>query len=281
MWMTLTIVAVLLSLIWSLTGRVTCRTRRKSFWSIIGNVGLFKPSEAVKAHRRLRKIYGDIYTIMIFHKPIIFVHGFDNIRELLVKHGDVFSERPRSLVTDLVEGNGVIWSSGPMWKETRSFALTTLRKFGFGRRCLESQIMEEVDCLMEKLENYENEAFNIQNVLNSSTANVICSLLFGRRFAYDDARFKRLIDLLSKAFSSINTSSPVFLFPSLCNIRIFNIDPLLENRHALRAFVNEMIDEHRRNLDGDHINDFIDAFLLEQKQRSNEFNTTFTGDLGS
>ncbi|XP_061184491.1 cytochrome P450 2B4-like [Saccostrea echinata] len=278
MWVTLTIVFVLLCLIWSLTGRPKGLPPGPTCYPIIGNVGIFKPSEGLEAHRRLRKIYGDIYTIMIFHKPIIFVHGFNDIRALLAKHGDIFSERPRCLGTDLAGGNGVVWSSGPLWKETRSFALMTLRKFGFGRRCMESQIMEEVDCLMEKLGKCENEVLDIKNVLNASTANVICSLLFGRRFDYDDTRFKRLIDLLSKSFSSVTTASPVFIFPSLRNIRIFYIDPVLENVHAFRAFLDEIIEEHRRSFDENHIDDFIDAFLLEQKQRSNEINTIFTAE---
>ncbi|XP_062602732.1 cytochrome P450 2C37-like isoform X6 [Saccostrea cucullata] len=180
MWVTLAIVVVLLTLIWSLTGRPKGLPPGPTCYPIIGNVGLFKPSEALKAHRRLRKIYGDIFTIMIFHKPIIFVHGFDNIRALLVKHGDIFSDRPRMLSTDIAEGNGVIWSWGPLWKETRSFSVMTLRKFGFGKRSMESQIMEEVDCLIEKLGKSENEAFDIKNLLNASTANVICSLLFDK-----------------------------------------------------------------------------------------------------
>ncbi|XP_062602729.1 cytochrome P450 2B4-like isoform X3 [Saccostrea cucullata] len=276
MWEALAIVAVLLSLIWSLTGRPKGLPPGPTCYPIIGNVGIFKPSEGLKAHRRLRKIYGDIYTIMIFHKPIIFVHGFDNIRALLVKHGDATSERPRSLSSDLAQGNGVIWSWGPLWKETRSFSVMTLRKFGFGKRSMESQIMEEVDCLIEKLGKSENEAFDIKNLLNASTANVICSLLFGRRFDYDDTRFKHLIDLLSRAFSSVTTASPVYIFPSLCKFRIFNIDTVLENIRAYRAFLDEMIEEHRRNFDENHIDDFIDAFLLEQKQTSDESNTIFT-----
>ncbi|XP_061170599.1 cytochrome P450 2B4-like [Saccostrea echinata] len=278
MWVTLAIIVVLVCLIWGLTGRPNGLPPGPTCFPIVGNVGIFKPSESVKAHRRLRKIHGDIYTIMIFHKPIIFVHGFYNIRDVLVKHGDVFSERPRSLATDIAEGNGVLWSSGSLWKEMRTFSLMTLRKFGFGRRCLENQIIDEVDCLMEKLEKYENEAFDIQSLLNASVANVICSLLFGKRFDYDETRFQRLIYLLSRFFRSISLSSPVFLFPSLRHIRIFNIDSVKENTNAMTAFFNEMIEEHRRNFDENNINDFIDAYLLEQKQRGNEINTNFTDE---
>ncbi|XP_048776299.2 cytochrome P450 2U1-like isoform X3 [Ostrea edulis] len=188
MWVTIAIALLFVSLIWSLTGRRKGLPPGPTCYPIIGNVGLFKPSEAVQGHRRLRKIYGDFYSMMIFHKPMIIVHGYQNIRELLGKHGDMFSERPKGFASEVItKGKGLIWSSGPLWKEQRTFALTTMRKFGFGRRCMESQIIEE-------------------------------------------------------------------------------------------GFVKEMIEEHKRNFDEDNINDYIDTYLLEQKQRSNEVDTTFTDE---
>jgi hypothetical protein len=165
-----------------------------------------------------------------------------------------------------------------LWKEQRTFALTAMRKFGFGRRCMESQIMEEVDCLIEELEKYENEAFDIQTLLNTSVSNVICSLLFGKRFEYDDSKFKRLIFILNKMFSTGNSSSPANIFPMLRHIKFFSLDSLLEIVHSLEIFVSEMIEEHKKKFDENNINDYIDAFLLEQKQRSNEVETTFTGN---
>lgn len=41
------------------------------------------------------------------------------------------------------------------------------------------------------------------------------------------------------------------------------------------GFANEVIEEHRKNFDGNNVNDFIDAFLLEQKV-AGEY-TSFTG----
>jgi hypothetical protein len=85
---------LLFFLIWSLSGRRKGLPPGPTCYPIIGNVGVINPPEAVQGHRRLRKAYGDIYSLMIFHKSMIFVHGYDNIRELLLKHGDMFSDRP-------------------------------------------------------------------------------------------------------------------------------------------------------------------------------------------
>lgn len=171
---------------------------------------------------------------------------------------------------------GLVWSSGSLWKEQRTFALTTMRKFGFGRRCMESQIMEEVDCFMKELEKYENKAFDIRVLLNTTVSNVICSLIFGKRFDYEDVKFKRMMFLFNELVASLNVSFPAFIFPWLHNIRMSKLDTAEESANAVFAFVTEIIEEHRRNFDEDNINDYIDAYLLEQKQRS-EIDTTFTG----
>lgn len=102
MWITVAIVVVLVALIWRLTGRPKGLPPGPTCYPVIGNVGLFKPSEATQAHRKLRKQYGDFYTLMIFHKPVIFISGFQHIREILVKHGEVFSERPRVYTSEII-----------------------------------------------------------------------------------------------------------------------------------------------------------------------------------
>eukprot|EP00105_Crassostrea_gigas_P017506 XP_011435295.1 PREDICTED: cytochrome P450 2C14-like [Crassostrea gigas] len=277
MWVTVAIVVVLIALIWRYTGRPKGLPPGPTCYPIIGNVGLFKPSEAIQAHRKLRKKYGDIYTIMTFHKPMIAVHGYDNIRELLVKHGDLFSDRPLTIMNGVFnKGKGLIWSSGPLWKEQRTFALTTMRKFGFGKRCLQNQIMEEVDCLMEELEKYGNKPFDIQNTLNISVSNVICSMLFGNRFDYEDARFKHLIVLLNKLFATSSPSSPAVIFPILRHLPMSRVDTMQNVFAEIDGFANEVIEEHRKNFDGNNVNDFIDAFLLEQKVAGE--NTSFTDE---
>lgn len=110
MWKKVTTVAIccILGIIWRFTGRPKGLPPGPICYPIVGNVGLFKPSEAVKANRRLRKQYGDIYTIMFFHKPIITVHGYANIRELMVKNVDMFLDRPITIINGVFnKGKGM------------------------------------------------------------------------------------------------------------------------------------------------------------------------------
>lgn len=158
---------------------------------------------------------------------------------------------------------GLAWSSGAWWKEQRTFALTTLRKFGFGKRCLQSQVTEEVDCLMDEFEKYEGKPFNIHYQLKISVSNVI--------------KFQHLMRLLNTLLTVVNFSSPAFIFPSLSRFSIFSFTKANPTIKALAEFVGERAEEHRETFDENNIKDYIDAYLLEQKQRTTEVNTTFTG----
>ncbi|XP_048745406.2 cytochrome P450 2C15-like isoform X2 [Ostrea edulis] len=202
------------------------------------------------------------------HKTVRFHRSTQEIEE----------DSRRHLYRDDLPQTGVIWTSGALWKEQRTFVLTTMRKFGFGRRCMESHIMEEIDCVLDEFEKYKNDAFDIQTLLNISVSNVICSVFFGKRFCYDDTKFKRLIALLNKLIASINGSSPAFIFPWLRHFRIFNLDKTMEYANAMFDFVTEIVEEHRESFDENNINDYIDAYLLEQKQRGNAPDTTFTDE---
>ncbi|XP_048747497.2 cytochrome P450 2C25-like isoform X2 [Ostrea edulis] len=279
MWVVVVIGFLLVSLIWSLTGRRKGLPPGPTCYPIIGNVGIIKPSEAVQSHRRLRKIYGDIYTVMIFHKSMIFVHGYHNIRNLLLKNGDLLSERPNVYPAEVItKRKGLVWTSGSFWKEQRTFALTAMRKFGFGRRCMETQIIEEVDCLMNEMEKFHSSAFDIQALLNITVSNVICSLLFGKRFDYKDAKFKHFTSLLDELFANVKASSPAFILPWLRHIKMFNLDKTTELANTLFGFITEMVEDCKQNFDEDNINNYIHAYLLEQKRRANELDTTFTDE---
>jgi hypothetical protein len=154
-----------------------------------------------------------------------------------------------------------------------------MRKFGVGRRCMESQIMEEVDCLMDELEKKENEAFDIQTLFNVSVSNVIFSIVLGKRFDYKDAKFQNITSLLDEFFANVKASSPTFICPWLRHIRMFNLDKTEEISSTLLEFTNELIDECKRSFTEDNINNYIHAYLLEQKRRANEPDTTFTGNV--
>uniref|UniRef100_K1QDA6 Cytochrome P450 2J1 n=1 Tax=Magallana gigas TaxID=29159 RepID=K1QDA6_MAGGI len=144
---------------------------------------------------------------------------------------------------------------------------------GFGKRCLQGQIMEEVDCLMDEVEKFENQPFDIHHTLNTAVSNVICSLLFGKRFDHEDAKFKNLIKLLDKMFATTNPSSPAFVFPLLRFLPGSGFHNMEKIFGDIDEFTEEIIKEHKKKFEENQMNNFVDGFLTKQ---THDGNSTFT-----
>jgi len=71
----------------------------------------------------------------------------------------------------------------------------------------------EVEEMINKVREQQGRAFNIKRLTTSCVANVIMSMLFGRRFDHSDPDFKQLISDSDGRISSY--LMPVEMFPAL------------------------------------------------------------------
>ena len=88
---------------------------------------------------------------------------------------------------------GVAFSSGPQWQETRSTSMSIMRELSMGKDVLNERIQEEIGFLIQRLANRTAEPTDVWHHVHLSVANVICSILIGRRFTYDDERFREVL----------------------------------------------------------------------------------------
>uniref|UniRef100_A0A8C3HHG0 unspecific monooxygenase n=1 Tax=Chrysemys picta bellii TaxID=8478 RepID=A0A8C3HHG0_CHRPI len=181
----------------------------------------------------------------------------------------------------LVLFSGIVFSNGERWKQLRRFALTNLRNFGMGKKSIEERIQEETRFLLERLRNTHGRPFDPILFLNHSVSNVICSIVFGDRFDYEDKKFVTLINLLdedSKLQRSPWTAVCLELynfFPTLMDYIPGPHQGIFKNSLEFRKFVLERVKMHKESLDANCPRDFIDAFLIkmeEQKHVQSEFN---------
>ncbi|MEE6491131.1 hypothetical protein FKM82_016106 [Ascaphus truei] len=150
----------------------------------------------------------------------------------------------------------------------RRFSLMTLRNFGMGKRSIEERIQEEARFLTEEFRKTNSQTLNPTFYIGKAVANVVCSVVFGDRFEYEDKDFLKLLYLFNetfRGFSSIwgqmyNTFPKVMaLLPGPHN-KIFNaVD-------GIQAFVAEKIKMHKETLDLSSPRDFIDCFLIKMEQ---------------
>ncbi|XP_077408816.1 uncharacterized protein LOC144039382 isoform X1 [Vanacampus margaritifer] len=153
-------------------------------------------------HRTLlemSKKYGPVFTFHMGPKKVVVLAGYKTVKEALVQHAEEFGERdPLNTIKETKLEHGVIWTNGDSWKEMRRFALSNLRDFGMGKKACEDKIVEECQHLLEVFKNFRGEAFDTQQALNYAVSNIICSLVFGSRFQYDDPAFTGMVQRTSR-----------------------------------------------------------------------------------
>ncbi|CAM5128021.1 unnamed protein product, partial [Eretmochelys imbricata] len=67
-----------------------------------------------------------------------------------------------------------------------------------GKKSIEERIQEETRFLVERLRNTHGRPFDPTLFLTHAVSNVICSIISGDRFDYEDKKFVTLINLIEE-----------------------------------------------------------------------------------
>ncbi|NXA60719.1 CP2H2 protein, partial [Mohoua ochrocephala] len=108
--------------------------------------------------------------------------------------------------------------------------------------------------------------------------NIICSIVFGDRFDYEDKKFLALIDWIeenNRLQVSIQTQLYNF-FPSVMDYLPGPHQKLIKNFQKVDEFTTGIIKEHQKTLDPSCPRDFIDAFLNKMEQEKGNDHSKFT-----
>ncbi|XP_066205578.1 cytochrome P450 2B11-like isoform X2 [Saccopteryx leptura] len=232
----------------------------------------------LKSFLRLRDKYGDVFTVYLGPRPVIMLCGTEAIREALVDQAEAFSGRGKVAIVDQVfQGYGVIFANGKRWKALRRFSLATMRDFGMGKRSVEERIQEEAQCLVEELRKSQGALQDPTLIFHSITANIICSIVFGKRFAYRDPEFLKLLDLFYQSFALISSfSSQVFqLFSDILKYFPGTHRQVYRNLQEIKDFIGRNVENHRETLDCSAPRDLIDTYLLRMNKEKSDPNSEF------
>uniref|UniRef100_A0A4W3GHN7 Cytochrome P450 2K1-like n=3 Tax=Callorhinchus milii TaxID=7868 RepID=A0A4W3GHN7_CALMI len=172
---------------------------------------------------------------------------------------------------------GVILADGESWKQMRRFTLSTLRDFGMGKKSVEDKIIEEASHLSDVFQSYKGQPFETTILTNGAVANVICSILLGNRFNYDDQTFVNLIRIINENIRlAISPTVQLinFVFPFL-DFLPGKHKTFLSNATIVRTFLRKILKENRQDLNIDSVRSFIQAFMVKQQEESGNPKTYF------
>ncbi|XP_075792220.1 cytochrome P450 2J2-like [Pelodiscus sinensis] len=240
----------------------------------LGNLLHMDVKRPLIAIEKLAEKYGNIFSTQMGSMTLVFVNGFQLVKEVLVHQGDDFLDRPQiPAIHEFFKTFGLIMSNGHSWKQQRRFALSTLRNFGLGKRSLEERILQESRYLTEAFEEEKGQPFDPHFKINNAISNIICSITFGDRFEYHDSQFQKLLQLIDEN---------IYLQGSIWN-QLYNTFPTLmkwipgphhtifKNWGKLKCFVREIIAKHKEDWNPSETRDFIDSYLKEMAKADTDY----------
>ncbi|POI26631.1 hypothetical protein CIB84_009620 [Bambusicola thoracicus] len=145
-----------------------------------------------------------------------------------------------------------------------------------GKKAIEDHVVEEYGYLADIIESHKGKPLEMTHLMNSAIANVIVSILLGKRFEYEDSTFKRLVSLM-------NENMRLFGSPSMSLYNMFPIlgpflkdkKSFLENLKEVNDFIKVTFTKYLQVLDKNDQRSFIDAFLVKQQEENGKANKFF------
>ncbi|XP_060929193.1 cytochrome P450 2J6-like [Limanda limanda] len=229
---------------------------------VLGNLLHLNLENPLKDYDRLRKKYGDVYSLFLGPKPAVFLNGQSAIKEALVTKGIDFAGRPDDLfVSDLSQRRGVF---GPSWSYHRRFALSTLRDFGMGKNSMADRIHGELQYIVEAMEKNVGKSMNPAILVYNTASNIICQVLFGIRFEYDDEFIKVIVQVFSEN-GKITNGPWAMMYDSFPLIRYLPLPfvKAFENVQMAMKYIRQFLDEHKKTRVPGDPRDFVDCYLDE------------------
>ena len=175
-----------------------------------------------------------------------------------------------------------MFTDGEVWREHRRFALSCMRDFGMGKISLESKILEEARTLIAELARHDSAPVDFGAYVPKTVSNIICSIIYGSRFDYNDDYFQAALAALDQSSRNQTLYGLIQFLPFLEFLpSVLPKDAMLMKNVRMREeYAEKQLREHRETFDPNNPRDFIDAYLSKMmllRRRGDP--TTFEGIL--
>nr|XP_016850296.1 PREDICTED: cytochrome P450 2G1 isoform X2 [Anolis carolinensis] len=240
---------------------------------LIGNFLQIKSSEILKSLFRLSEIYGPVFTVYFGTRPIVVLCGHDAVKEALIDKADEFSGRATNPTLERTfKGHGVAFANGERWKQLRRFSLNVLRHFGMGKKSIQERIQEEAQFLLEEFRKTKEKPFDPTYFLSRTVSNVICSIIFGDRFDYEDKEFQSLMEMINITFREMSSGQAQFYDMYVSFLKYFPGPPVkvYDSLENMRLFIAKKVKKNKDTFDPNFQRDFIDCFLNQMEKEKNK-----------
>ncbi|XP_029475595.1 cytochrome P450 2G1-like isoform X1 [Rhinatrema bivittatum] len=236
---------------------------------ILGNLLQIDTNGTSKALMKMSETYGPVFRLYFGPRLTVILCGYEVVKEALIDRGEEFGRRGKMPSFQHYFGeDGLTFANGENWKQTRQFSIMTLRDFGMGKRGIEERIQEEAQCLVEVFRKTKGLPFDPTYIFSQASANVICSIVFGDRFDYEDEEFRGLLKKINESFFLVSSvwGQLLDMFSSIMKLLPGPHHKITRCFEGLEEYVLKKVKQNQETLDPNNPRNFIDSFLIKMEQ---------------
>uniref|UniRef100_A0A1I7RJ83 Cytochrome P450 n=1 Tax=Bursaphelenchus xylophilus TaxID=6326 RepID=A0A1I7RJ83_BURXY len=244
-------------------------------WPIFGNLLQAALQPPPNAFLAWKKKYGSVFTYWRADMPTIMLTDYASIEHVLLKLPETVVDRvPMHSFNDKYRSgdHGVLFISGPEWRNSRRNTLRILRDLGMGKNVMQQRMLTEIKDVLRIFTKHSasTEPQDICYDINRAVGNIINSILFGYRF--EGAKQEEYDELQRRVNEHVKMLAHPLVMIGTYRIETFEKLPFVNSalkrlqKKALTKFFSGQISEHERKLrfDGDAPNtDFVESYLKQ------------------
>lgn len=208
------------------------------------------------------KIYGSIICCYFGNKLVIVLNDYETIKEAFMNENFAVRAQP-FMYKEQFKNMGITYSEGLIWKIHRKFTIDMFNKLP-----LENIILDQIKDTFKNINIINNKSFNIHSLLNKSFLNIMCGIVFGKRFQLNEKIFIELTDFLEICFSGGGSyNSLIVLYP------ITRFIPFINKKYKNFKYSMQSVFDKVEYLLENHkpeINNYIDEFLKQEDESFNK-----------
>ena len=198
----------------------------------------------------------------LFGHPVIVLNSMEAVKDCSLTSSNAFNHRPVFLSSITMSiAPGIAFRGVDDYLENRRFVLTNLKRRGMGRAGLEPQILEEAELLISHLRS--NPTLDPEVALKNFTSNTVMTMCFGKRWEYEDPRYKAFAHDLSRILRNTGLNMLVDFNPVLGYLPAFkkaNKETTESVKHIRMQF-EEIIKERVNGDDTEEHDDIISEYI--------------------
>ena len=157
----------------------------------------------------------------------------------------------------------------------RRFTQQALCGFGVGKTSLEEKIASEIHAASSVIDENASEPMDIRPIVQKITGNILYSIVFGKRFDFNDPDFEIINRMTNMGFHGGPLSLARYLPHWVTRIIAKSAHATFEAKgkkfERIVTYVNEQVKQHDETYNASNIRGFVDLFIeISRRPNTNE-----------